>query len=243
MNLRLNAYRIALFVVTPPLLFIALVAAGPIAQPGSYHELAPSGRLLGVDNFWNVVSNVPFLIVGIFGVRFAFLNRVRMRHAWLAVFVSAVLVFFGSSWYHLAPDDARLVWDRVPIAMAFMAFFAALLGETVNEKLGNSLLLPAMAFGVATVLWWRATGNLAPYVWVQAAPMLMIPLASARGRGRLYMLGALAFYVLAKLAELRDHEIYAWTGAAVSGHVLKHLLAAAGLACFYFRAGLWPYNH
>jgi hypothetical protein len=235
MNLRLNTYRIALFVLAPVALFIALWKAGPIAQPDRYHEFA------GAGNFWNVVSNIPFLVVGFFGARYAFLNRVEMRHAWMAVFASAVLVFFGSSWYHLAPDDARLVWDRVPIAMAFMAFFAALLGETVHEKLGNMLLVPAIVFGIATVFWWRATGDLAPYVWVQVAPMLMIALAL--GRGRLYMLCALACYVLAKLTELRDQEIYEWTGEAVSGHVLKHLLAAAGLGCFYFMlAAPRPYN-
>ena len=238
MKLRLSAYRIALFAIAPVLLFIALLAAGPIVQPDRYHEFAGAQRLLGVDNFWNVVSNLPFLLVGIYGFRLSFLKTIEMRRAWLAVFASAVLVFFGSSWYHLAPDDARLVWDRVPIALAFMALFAVLVGESVHEKLGNALLLPAMFFGVASVFWWRATGNLAPYIWVQAAPILMILLAPREGKR--YLLYALACYVLAKLAEVRDAEIYAWTGEAVSGHVLKHLLAAAGVACFYYMLAAGP---
>jgi hypothetical protein len=48
----------------------------------------------------------------------------------------------------------------------------------------------------------------------------------ARYTLRRYLLYGLVCYVLALIAERFDHELYALTKAAVSGHTVKHLLAA-----------------
>ena len=41
----------------------------PIAQDPTYHQFADQRTLLGIPNFWNVVSNLPFVLVGAMGLR------------------------------------------------------------------------------------------------------------------------------------------------------------------------------
>jgi hypothetical protein len=194
--------------------------------------------LVGVGHFWNLVSNLPFLVIGLMGLRATQRPAIgAARLEWRTVFAGAVLVSFGSAYYHLAPSDARLVWDRVPIAIAFMGFFSALVAENIDARLGRRMLAPALAFGFASIYWWRATGDLSAWIWVQAAPMLAIALVlglfPARHSHRRYMAYALACYVAAKLLELADRALMDWTGGLISGHTLKHLAAAAGVWCFY----------
>ncbi len=218
------------------LLLAGLLALAPIEQFADYHELADQRALLGTPHFWNVVSSLPFLVIGLMG-----LDPLRRRPAgasaaWAAVFGGTALVFFGSAYYHLDPRDATLVWDRLPIGIAFMGFFAALIGEHSRVR-GSRILLPLVLFSVGAVYWWRFTGDLSLWVWVQLAPMLAIVLALAflpcRYTHRRYLLYALACYALAKVFEFGDRQVMDWTGGALSGHTLKHLAAAAGVLCFY----------
>jgi hypothetical protein len=44
----------------------------------------------------------------------------RERWLYLVMFAGLSLTAFGSGYYHLAPDNARLVWDRIAIMMVFM---------------------------------------------------------------------------------------------------------------------------
>lgn len=220
-------------------LAIALLAQAPIAQFADFHELADQRTLAGVPHFWNVASNLPFLVVGWMGLDLLRRRPPGASPAWAALFGGTLLVFFGSSYYHLAPNDATLVWDRLPIGIGFMGFFIALLCEHAGEdskRLGG-LLLPMIAFSIGAVYWWRFTGDLSLYVWMQLAPMLAVVLALALLRGqythRRYFAYALACYAAAKLFELGDHQFMQWTGGLASGHTLKHLVAAAGVYCTY----------
>jgi hypothetical protein len=69
------------------------------------------------------------------------------------------------------------------------------------------------------------------YIWVQLVPLLTVPVLIVLFRPRhthqWLLLIALALYGLAKVLETYDGEIFAWTGQSVSGHTLKHLLAAS----------------
>jgi hypothetical protein len=217
-------------------LLVILLARAPIAQFSDYHELADQRALLGIPHFWNVASNLPFLVVGAMGLALLRRKPAEAAAAWTAMFAGTALVCFGSAYYHLDPRDATLVWDRLPIGVAFMGFFAALIGE--HSRVSSSRILwPLVAFSAGAVYWWRLTGDLSLWVWVQLAPMLAIVLALAflpgRYTHRRYMAYALVCYALAKLFELGDRQIMAWSSDAMSGHSLKHLAAAAGVLFFY----------
>ena len=225
-----------LVLVFAPLACLFLFA-GPIPQDQSFHALADRRTFLGVPNFADVASNLPFLLVGVAGVLWCFRIGAGARNSWMVFFLGVALVFFGSGYYHLAPRDDSLVWDRLPMTVAFMGLLAALLSEHLFERIELPLLAAALAVGIASVLLWRHTGDLRVYIWVQAVGLLVIPylLAAYPGRHthRRYLLYGLGLYALAKAAELSDHQIFAATSGMISGHTLKHLLAAAAPFCVY----------
>jgi len=220
-----------------PILFFGFA---PIPQISGYHEMADQRSILGIADFWNIVSNLPFLVVGLMGLDLLRRKEEEAAAAWAALFGGTVLTAFGSAWYHHNPSDATLIWDRLPIGVAFMGFFAALLVEHLEgpaRRFARGLLAPLIVFSAAAIWWWHASGDLSLWVWVQAAPMLavvlMLALLPGRYTHRRYLAYALACYAVAKLFELGDLELMQWTGGLMSGHALKHFAAAAGVWCFY----------
>jgi hypothetical protein len=216
-------------------LTIALFAQPPIHQSLDYHRFADTRTLLGVPNFWNVLSNLPFALVGLAGLAWTVQHlddiRRETRSAWLALFIGVALVGLGSGWYHLSPSSATLVWDRLPMTLAFMAFFAIILGEHIALRLARLSLYPLLIAGVLSVLYWASTDDLRPYALVQFLPVLLIPLILVlypkKGSGAVW--AALGCYVVAKLLEAFDPAIYDALGHAISGHSLKHVVAALGM--------------
>lgn len=227
----------ALALVMAALLAVAF-ALPPIAQDPAYHAFADSRAMFGIPNALDVLSNAAFLVIGIMGL--AFVGSARppgARASWLVFFGGVTLVAFGSAYYHWAPGDAPLVWDRLPITISFMALSAAVVSEHADAALERFLLPAALAIGVVSVAWWRYSGDLRLYVWVQFAPLagLLVLLALSPGRygGRAFLIAAFVCYVCAKVAELLDPRIFAATSGIVSGHTLKHLLAALTPVCIY----------
>ena len=210
----------------------------PIVQPAGYHAFVDSRALLGLPSFLNVASNAAFLVVGVAGIALCLRRHVDgAALSWLTFFAGVALIAAGSSWYHLQADDDTLVWDRLPMTVAFMALFVALLAEHVEAKLERRLLPVAIAVGIVSVIWWRATGDLKLYGWVQIAPFVAIAtlLATypARYTGRGWLAAGLDCYAFAKAAEFADAAIYEATAHAISGHTLKHLLGALAPLCVY----------
>jgi hypothetical protein len=181
-----------------------------------------------VPNFWNVVSNLPFIAVGAAG-----LWGFPRPAATCVIFLGIFLTGFGSSYYHWNPNDGTLFWDRLPMTLGFMAILSLVVEERVSAKAGSILLWPLLAIGVFSLLWWSRTDDLRLYVWVQFFPLVALPLIflllSPKYTGTSYWLFAAAFYALAKLLEFYDGAAFS-VGSVVSGHTLKHLAAAA--ACF-----------
>ena len=205
----------------------ALLLLPPIAQDQGYHRFADERTLLGVPNFWNVVSNLPFIAVGAVGLRQFYRNP-----ATLMLFLGVFLTGFGSSYYHWDPNDRTLFWDRLPMTLCFMAILAVVVEERVSARLGAVLLWPLLATGVLSLLVWRWSGDLRLYGWVQFFPALALPLLlllfAPRYTGTFYWVIAAALYALAKLFERYDHAVDA--NFILSGHTLKHFFGAA--ACF-----------
>jgi hypothetical protein len=232
-----------------------------IPQSEAYHKFADAREFLSIPNCLNVISNAFFLLIGLLGVRFALRRDARgattfvdplERWPYFVFFVGVTLTAFGSSYYHLNPNDHTLVWDRIPMTIGFMALVAGMLVERISVKLGLWLLLPLVALGAASVVYWditqsRGHGDLRPYALAQFGSLLVLLLLIALFPPRYTRtsdLGiALALYALAKVLEAADKPIFA-AGHIVSGHTLKHLAAALStywiLRMLRLRAPLTP---
>jgi hypothetical protein len=213
----------------------AALLAPPLAQPLSYHDFADRRVLLGVPRFADVVSNVGFLAAGMFGIAIVATRRAAFatpaeRWPYLVFFEGLVLTSIGSAYYHLAPDNARLVWDRLPITMTLAGLLLSQVGDRIDPRAANALLVPAIAVGAGTVWYWQVTDNVVPYVIAQGyaaiatlAVALALPSRYTRGSD---MYWACACFVIAKMCEAFDQPMYRML-EVVSGHTLKHLAAAA----------------
>ena len=195
----------------------------PIAQDETYHTFADSRTIWGIPNFWNVVSNLPFAIVGILGLW-------KLRASFDRVlFTGVLLTFFGSSYYHLAPSDSRLVWDRLPMTLVFMALLACVVSGEKDTRSTRWLLALLVTCGVTSVLVWRVTNDLRFYALVQFVPFVILFAALWFVRDARYLAAVFGFYALAKLAEFWDREIF--SHLAISGHSIKHVFA--GIATYF----------
>lgn len=229
-----------------PLLLTLLLSAaallyGPVAQLENYHAFADQLTLLGIPHFADVLSNLGFALVALWGLwRLLPARRsASLAAGWpgYALFlVGLLLTALGSSWYHLAPDDHRLVWDRLPIALASAGLLAGVWGDC-RQRSSAGLAAGLGLAAVLGVLWWylgalHGGGDLRAYLLLQVLTMLLIPLwqwLHGRPRAERQAFGvALGLYALAKVAELLDHPLAALL--PLSGHSLKHLLSVAATA-------------
>ena len=224
---------------------VVTFAVPRIPQDPTYHDFADQRPCLGMPNCLNVASNAPFLVVGALGLWFligdraagrrdAFLTPAERPPYWL-LFGGVALTGIGSAYYHWAPDNSTLFWDRLPMTIAFMALLSSVIAERVSLKVGLRLLWPLLAVGVLSTLYWhlgemRGVGDLRPYALVQFGSLFAIPLVlwlfPPRYTGTADMVRVIAWYALAKVFEFFDQGLFDLTG--ISGHTLKHLASAVG---------------
>ncbi len=219
--------RFRIFWVTAFIGLAVFWVIGPILQDPAYHRFADVRACGPLPNCFNVLSNLAFLVVGIIGLRHLGDWPDPLRPTLAVFWWGVLLVASGSAWYHLAPDDVRLVWDRLPMTVAFMGLFAAVLIDRLEAK---SWILPVLVtVGLTSIGVWVMTGDLRLYGLVQFLPMvLMVGVLFRHPHGEIplqALIWALGWYIGAKLVEWLDSEILALTGV-ISGHSLKHLLAA-----------------
>jgi hypothetical protein len=241
--------RLAVLVALAAIAVLVVAWLPPIAQDPAYHRFADARTFIGIPNAANVLSSLGFIAVGVVG-----LGWLRRRHrvssegpfaerwevAAAIVFASGIaLTGVGSMYYHWAPDNARLVWDRLPMTLMFMSLFALVLGDRIAAVVGRWLLGPLLAVGVASVGIWHASelagrGDLRLYALVQFLPTVAIPLLLACAPGRFtgagWLWAAVGLNALGKVTELGDHAVL-MMGGLVSGHTAKHLLMAVATAC------------
>ena len=236
--------KIGFTAISAVLLFgaVAVFLRGPIPQDIQYHLFGDTRSIFNIPNFWNVLSNLPFLIVGAMGMHGIFSSRnlkisTEMRPAHFIFFLGVFLVGFGSGYYHLWPSNKTLLWDRLPMSISFMALVSVIMGEFISIRSGRLSLFILPVFGVFSVFYWHATetvgtGDLRPYILVQFLPILVIPIIllcfkSAYTLTVGYWL-LFSSYVAAKGFEHFDTAIYNF-GHLLSGHTLKHFAAALGV--------------
>jgi len=165
---------------------IAIFNIEPITQNPAYHHFADQRRILHIANFFNVLSNLPFVIIGIMGIRLVALRQAtgglaELQAMYLVFFIGVFLTGFGSAYYHFQPDNQTLVWDRLPMTIAFMALFSAIIGEYISVQLAQKLFVPLLILGITSVIYWHLTeldghGDLRAYLLVQFLPILLVPL-------------------------------------------------------------------
>ncbi len=246
MSIYLSQRGRAMALITPPLLALAaMLWIEPIGQDPAYHNFVDRRAFFAVPNAFDVLSNGPFLLVGLLGLwRLSQPGRVAVmqanRTAYGVFFLAVACVSLGSAWYHLNPNNDTLMWDRLPMTVAFMAFFSIVIGEYIDAPLGRRLLWPLVLLGLYSIAHWRLTGHwgqddLRVYALVQFLPMLLIPLMALLYEKRFthgHWLGMfIAAYAAAKWFEWQDAAVYNALGL-IAGHAIKHLLAALGVWCF-----------
>ncbi len=241
-NTRKNQMGYTLIIITLIISVCLVFNLPPIAQDTGYHAFSDQRTRLNISNFYNVLSNLPFLIAGLYGLYSLLVSRKiyatnEFKLAYIILFSAVALVSAGSGYYHLAPDNQTLVWDRIPIAVGFMALLSIVISEFISLNIARWLLLPLIATGILSVYYWQSgesigEGDLRLYVLVQYLSVLLtvIILFSFKSRytGSTGYWWVLASYALAKLLEHADEEIHILTGI-ISGHSLKHIAAAAGI--------------
>ncbi len=232
----------ALAIVT---LLFALTS--PIPQDPIYHLFVDGRQLFAVPNSWNVLSTLPLLLVGVWGL--LYVNKhdhdvcvPELVLSYRVFFVGILLTALGSAYYHLMPSNESLVFDRLPMTIGFAGLFSIVTGEFVSVRIGRRLLIPLLVIGIVSVAFWaitesRGVGDLRPYALVQFLPILLIPVIlvvyrRASGSARYFWI-MIAFYVVAKLCEHFDAEIFS-LGEIVSGHTLKHLFASLAPATLLY---------
>lgn len=233
--------RVGILITISVVSLTALCFVPPIPLGSSYHDFADKRAILGIPNGLDVLSNLPFVFVGVWGVAWLFLKSTaaaftdpRERLPYIVFFAGVALTGVGSFWYHLSPGDSRLPWDLLPMTCSFMSIVVGLVMERINVRAGLSIFLPLLLLGMASVAYWDFTGDYRFYLFVQFFPPILLAaiilLFPPKYTHSDLLLVAFIFYVAAKLFEVYDSQIYA-LGGIVSGHSLKHVTAA--LSCFW----------
>lgn len=211
----------------------------PIAQPQAYHNFADQRTIFGIAHAMDVLSNLAFLVSGLLGLWFVLRAGKTLdmgtRWAFAILFFGLVLTSAGSAYYHLDPDNQRLVFDRLPMIIAM----AGCIGAIVADRFGGASawgITALLAIGLWTVHHWSVTeelgqGDLRWYALYQGliilVGVLLLVLFPSRNAATPAFVLAVVGNVAAKVFELLDKPIYSLGGIA-SGHTLKHL--SAGLA-------------
>lgn len=228
-------------------LSIAITFLKPVAQDPKYHLFADSRMIASLPNFWNVLSNIPFLAAGFYGIFSVFLKakvkiNAALRINYFVFFAGIFLTGIGSSYYHLNPGNATLLWDRLPMTISFMSFSSIIIGEFISTAKARLLLLPLLITGIGSVIYWHITelrhqGDLRLYAAVQFLPMILIPLIMLLFKQvkykPVYLWTMLVAYAISKICETFDAEIFT-SLKFISGHSIKHFFAALAPFIFLF---------
>ena len=231
--------RVAILLVLLLVGLGAVLILDPIPQDPDYHLFADKRGLFGIPNFADVVSSTGFAIVGVLGIaavtgtsqRLIFSNS-NFARPYIVFFVGVSLVSLGSAYYHWDPDNERLLWDRFPMSVAFMAFISAVIADRIHANTGNGWLLPVLiVLGISSLLYWHHTeqlqrGDLRFYAFVQFYPIAILPFILwlfpkynyVPGR---YIAWIVAWYGLSKVLEHFDAEVFELLGLPADGSGIR----------------------
>jgi uncharacterized membrane protein len=211
----------------------ALQFIWPLPQPASYHHFADERSMGALHNAADVLSNVVILVAGLLNLRWV------VRHAsqqppqfpgMLAAAIGLILTAYGSAYYHFAPSDATLVWDRLPMTIVFAGILAMLWTSVTGKRTSWLQLAILVIVSVGTVGYWLAFDSLWPYAELQFGGLALIVVMTLIRKvdAPLAWGSVIGFYALAKVFETLDWQIWGLTDHLFAGHALKHI--ASGFA-------------
>ncbi|MEE8365543.1 MAG: alkaline phytoceramidase [Gammaproteobacteria bacterium] len=247
MNSLSHRSKISLLLGISLVAIVAVFYIEPIAQDLQYHQFADQRIFWNIPNTWNVLSNLIFALAGLLGLHFLCVRESLLIvqpafPAYATFFIALIALAAGSVWYHWSPNNVSLVWDRLPMTLAFMSFFTIILAERLSLPLAKLMFPILLVAGIASVVYWHyseaaGNGDLRPYALVQFLPLLLVPLILlmfpsqfTRGSDIWWFL---AWYLAAKGFEVLDQQIYGWL-VLFSGHSLKHIAASLGCLIFLY---------
>ena len=224
------------------LAIVGILTQKPIVQDADYHLFKDSRTIWAIPNFWNVISNLPFLIVGVLGLfKLIVAGKLKIvtdiKIAYFLFFFSLILVSFASGYYHLRPNNQTLIWDRLLMTIIFMSIFSIIITEFISIYLGKVMLWTLILCGISSVIYWHYSellgkGDLRFYAIVQFLPMLVIPVILIFFQSTYSNISSywclLVAYIIAKLFEYFDSQVYDMLGF-IGGHAIKHILTALGI--------------
>ncbi len=235
-NKEMKKHYLLIFAIIAPLILLYTLS-GPIPQDQAYHSFADQRSFFGLPNFFDIFSNIFFFIPGILGIRLCMAKNAQFNISWKLFFLSVCLVAPGSVFYHYGPNDFAMIWDRLPMTLAFTSLTVAILTDTFHWKYETPLLIALPLVGAYSILHWQIFNDLRPYAWVQLTPIICVLLLAClykkNGLTPKYLFLTFFFYSAAKLTENFDLQIFQFTNLCFSGHSIKHILAAAAVYCLY----------
>ena len=224
---------------------VSLYFLDPIAQDLAYHRFSDCRPLFGIPHFMDVVSNIPFLIVGYLGIVLIKKSYKKYKPSYFlmlfTLFAGVFLTGLGSAFYHYEPNNFTLIFDRLPMTFVFTSLFAIIISDYVDRRVGAWIFYLFLVIGMYSIFYWYYTeiigvGDLRLYAFVQFFPIICIPLILAVYRNdNLYtkeLISVFLAYIAAKLFEHFDAQIFELTGF-VSGHTIKHLISALAIYLMY----------
>jgi hypothetical protein len=235
--------EIFLCIVSLFTILVVFFLIDPVPQDLSYHQFADNRNIFGIPNALNILSNIPFLLIGLSGINFVIrllaskgFNAVIIQY--LIFFIGLVLTAFGSSYYHYQPSNDSLFWDRLPMTIVFMSLLNSVISELISRKVSMILLPFLLVVGCLSVFYWdwsekTGQGDLRFYAVVHFLPVvlifLMLVIYKTPRKYLRYIIGLGLFYAVAVVVEFFDQEIFNLLHF-VSGHTLKHIFASLGCA-------------
>ena len=222
------------------ILLILAIFLPSIQQDQNYHNFADQRALFGVNNAFDTLSNLAFIIVGILGL-FNFYNNkfIKISNSFSVIlnlfFISIILTGLGSGYYHLSPNDFTLVFDRLALTLVFTFILAMLASIRISERSGFHTLAELIILAPLTVLIWNYNGNLTPYAVFQFGGIILILLTLLLTKAQKQspcFASLIILYGFAKLAVFYDVEIFKLSQNLISGHTLKHLIGAIAVLIF-----------
>jgi len=222
------------------ILLILAIFLPSIQQDQNYHNFADQRALFGVNNAFDTLSNLAFIIVGILGL-FNFYNNkfIKISNSFSVIlnlfFISIILTGLGSGYYHLSPNDFTLVFDRLALTLVFTFILAMLANVRISERSGFHTLAELIILAPLTVLIWNYNGNLTPYAVLQFGGIIIIVLTLLLTKAQKQspcFASLIILYGFAKFTEFYDVEIFNLSQNLISGHTLKHLIGALAVLIF-----------
>ena len=200
---------------------LALLTAGIfgpfVAQPGHLHGFVDQRSWWEIACAMDVLSNLPFALLGLMGLVCLFSHRRRIPLAQRGLvtlfFIGLAVTAVASSWYHSQADDAGLAIDRLGMVVAFAGLLGLAAADRISARAGVALGLAVLVLGPLSVAVWFASGNVLAWAALQFGGMALV-------------LWLIVIYAVAKIFEQADEAVYALSSQLVAGHSIKHVVAS-----------------